>query len=107
MGPSSVATLGRATAAMVKAEILLASLVLLCGQAVVWRRRDNILAYLQGGLYFASVVVPVLFTTILDDSDRSVVALYTRIVLVGAVGYLGGLLYGAVIGERQRLPAVS
>jgi len=92
---------------MVKAEILVASLVLLCGQVVVWRRRDNILGYLQAGLYFASFVVPVLFTTIVDDSDPSVVDLYVKIALLGAVGYLAGLVYGAVIGERQHLPAVS
>ncbi len=92
---------------MVKLEILLASLVLLCGQVVVWRRRDNILGYLQGGLFFASILVPVLFTTIIDNSDPLVVGLYAHILVVGATGYLAGLLYGALIGQRQRLPAVT
>lgn len=92
---------------MVKLEILLASLVLLCGQVVVWRRRDNILGYLQGGLFFTSIFVPVLFTTIIDDSDPSIVGLYAHILVVGAVGYVAGLLYGALVGQRQRLPAVT
>jgi hypothetical protein len=92
---------------MLKAEILLASLVLLCGQVAVWRRRDNILGYLQGGLYFASVVVAVLCTTIIDNSDPDLVGLYARILLVGAIGYTGGLVYGALLGQRQRLPSVT
>ncbi|HWI03041.1 MAG TPA: hypothetical protein VNT52_04330 [Acidimicrobiales bacterium] len=92
---------------MLKAQILLASLVLVCGQVIVWRRRDNILGYLQGGLFFASMVVPILGTTIIDNSDPEVLGLYARILLIGAVGYLGGLLYGALIGQRQRLPSVT
>lgn len=92
---------------MLKAEIILASLVLLCGQAVLWRRRDNIPAYLQAGLFFASILVPVLGTTIIDASDPEVVALYARILMVGAVAYMGGLLYGGLIGDRQRLPQVT
>lgn len=92
---------------MVKAEILLASLVLLCGQVAVWRRRDNILGYLQGGLFFASIAVPVLCTTIIDNSDPEIVGLYARILMLGAVGYVGGLFYGALIAQRQRLPSLT
>lgn len=92
---------------MLKAEIILASLVLLCGQAVLWRRRDNIPAYLQAGLFFASILVPILGTTIVDDSDPSIVALYARILMLGAAAYMAGLLYGGLIGGRQRLPHVT
>lgn len=92
---------------MLKAEIILASLVLLCGQAVLWRRRDNVPAYLQAGLFFASVLVPVLGTTIIDGSDPAVVALYARILMLGAATYMAGLLYGGLIGSRQRLPHVT
>lgn len=91
---------------MVKVQIILAALVLLCGQVVLWRRRDNLFAYLQAGLFFSSVVVPVLGTTIIDNSDPHIVGLYTRILTVGAFGYLGGLLYGGMLGGRQRLPSV-
>ena len=91
---------------MLKVEIILASLVLLCGQVVLWRRRDNLFAYLQAGLFFSAVAVPVLGTTIIDNSDPHIVGLYARILMMGAVGYLGGLLYGGMLGNRQRLPSV-
>jgi hypothetical protein len=92
---------------VLKAEILLGSLVLLCGQVVLWRRRDNIFGYLQAGLFFASILVPILGTTIVDDSDPAIVGLYAHILIVGAAGYLGGVLYGGLIGGSQRLPNVT
>jgi hypothetical protein len=92
---------------VLKAEILLASLVLLCGQVATWRRRDNLLAYLQGGLFFAALFVPVLFTTIIDDSDPQVVGLYARILMLGAAGFALGLAYGALLGGRQRRPSLT
>ena len=92
---------------MLKAEIVLASLVLLCGQTVLWWRRDHVMGYLQAGLFFTSVLVPVVGTTIIDGSDQAIVGLYARILMIGAAAYLGGLLYGGLLGQRQRLPGVT
>jgi hypothetical protein len=92
---------------MLKAQLLASLAVIMCGQILFWRRRDNIFGYLQAGLFLASVVIPILGTTIIDTSDPEVVHLYARILLVGAATYLAGLCYGASIGWHSRLPPVT
>jgi hypothetical protein len=92
---------------MLKLELIVALGILMCGQVLFWRRRDNIFGYFQAGLFFASVLIPILGTTVIDTADPDVVNLYARILLVGAVAYLFGLCCGAPIGARSRRPRVS
>lgn len=91
---------------MLKFQICLAWLILSCGQVLLWRRRDNVLGYLQAGFFFVSIIVPVLGTTVLDDADQTTVGHYADIMLVGVVAYLPGLCFGAFLGDRWRLPNV-
>lgn len=93
--------------AVLKTQLIASLAAIMCGQILFWRRRDNIFGYLQAGLFFASVVIPILGTTIIDASDPEVVQLYARIVLLGAATYLAGLCYGASIGWHSRLPPVT
>lgn len=92
---------------MLKLQIIASLAVLMCGQVLWWRRRDNIFAYFQVGLFVASVVVPILGTSVLDSADPDVVALYARILLIGAPVYLLGLAYGGSLGLRARTPRVT
>jgi hypothetical protein len=70
----------------------------MCGQIVLWRRRDNVLGYIQVGLFVSTIFIPIFGTTIIDDADPRVVDQYTRIVLIGAVAYVAGLCFGAPLG---------
>lgn len=90
-----------------KGAIALSLLVLTCGPILCWRRRDNVAGYIQGGLFFATALVPIFGTTILDSVDQSVVHQYSRILAVGAAAFLLGLLYGAPHGNRCRRPPVT
>jgi hypothetical protein len=92
---------------MLKAQIVASLGIIMCGQVIFWRRRDNIFGYFQAGLFFASVLIPVLGTTIIDAADPEVVGLYARILLLGAAAHLVGLCYGATLGWRSRQPTVT
>lgn len=82
-------------------EILLATFVLTCGQAFVWRRRDNVFAYLAAGTFLASYLLPIVATDGLGTADPALVTLYGRVLLVGAVAFLAGLASGAQYGNRS------
>ena len=99
--------LGVASSRVLKAEICLAWLILSCGQVMFWWRRDNIFGYLQVGLFFASIVIPVLGTSILDDLDGQFVNQYANILVIGAFPYVIGLCFGASLGRGLRLPHVN
>jgi hypothetical protein len=92
---------------MLKLQLIVALGVLMCGQVLFWRRRDNIFGYFQAGLFFASVLIPVLGTTLIDTADPDVVNEYAKILMIGAAAYLFGLCCGAPIGTRSRRPRVS
>lgn len=92
---------------MLRAVICLAWLILSCGPVLFWWRRDNILGYLQGGFFFATIVVPVLGTTIVDDLDPVVTNRYAAMLVLGAAAHLAGLGFGAAFGHRWRLPRLN
>jgi hypothetical protein len=79
--------------------ICAALLVLTCGQALLWRRRDNVFAYLQGGLFFSTVFAPLFATTVVSEADPAVVDRYVQILLLGALAYGCGLCFGAPLGK--------
>jgi hypothetical protein len=79
----------------------------MCGQIFFWRRRDNVFGYIQVGFFVASIVIPVLGTTTLDDHDPGIVGLYAHLILVGGAAFLAGMIYGAPLGERSRLPSLA
>lgn len=92
---------------MLKLQIILALGILTCGQILFWRRRDNLFGYFQVGLYVATVLVPIVGTTVLDTADQTLVNRYAAILTVGAAAYLFGLCCGAPIGFHSRRPRVS
>lgn len=92
---------------MLKLQIVASLAILTCGQILFWLRRDNVFAYFQGGLFISSVLIPVLGTSVLADAEPSVVALYARILVVGAGAYLLGLCYGGFLGGTCRRPEVT
>jgi hypothetical protein len=81
-------------------------LVLMCGQILVWHRRDNVLAYLQVGTYLSTFAVPLFGTNLLASYDDHTRNIYVLILVLGALAFLPGLAYGACIGRRSadRLP---
>lgn len=92
---------------MLKLQILASLAVLMCGQILWWRRRDNIFAYFQAGLFVASALIPIVGTTVLDAAEPEVVTMYARILLIGAPAYLLGLCFGGHFGLRARSPKVT
>lgn len=86
---------------LARIEIILALLVLTCGPILVWRRRDNVLGYIQVGTFVSSMLVPILGTSVLADFDASIVELGAAVLVLGAVAYLVGLAAGAQIGNRS------
>lgn len=88
---------------MIVERILITSsfLVILVGHALLWKRRDNVLGYVAGGLFLAFFLIPLLFTDVLEVPREETVALYSRILVVGAAAYLVGLAFGGVIGNRK------
>lgn len=81
-------------------------LVLMCGQILVWHRRDNVLGYLQVGTYLSTFAVPLFGTDLLARYDTHTRDVYVLILAIGAVAFLPGLAYGACIGRRSadRMP---
>lgn len=75
--------------------------ILVCGQILFWRRRDNVLGYVQGGLFLSTFLLPLLGTTIVDQFSEEVVQLYSTILLVGAAATIAGLFLGAALGNRK------
>ncbi|HEX2180341.1 MAG TPA: hypothetical protein VHL54_12640 [Actinomycetota bacterium] len=75
--------------------------ILVCGQILFWRRRDNVLGYVQGGLFLSTFLLPLLGTSIVDLFSEEVVRLYANILTVGALAYLAGLCFGAPLGNRK------
>lgn len=92
---------------MLKLQIIASLGVLMCGQVLFWRRRDNIFGYFQAGLFFASVLIPILGTTIIDTADPEVANRYAVLLTIGAVAYFVGLCCGAPFGSRSRRPPVT
>jgi len=92
---------------MLRLVICFSWLILSCGQVMFWWRRDNIFGYLQAGFFFATIAIPVLATSVLDDFDPAIVNLYADIMVVGAVAFVVGLSCGAFVGHRWRLPRLS
>jgi len=87
---------------MIRFAIGGAMLVLTCGQVLVWRRRDNVLGYVQVGTYLATFAIPLFGTAILDRYEPEVIDTYAAVLLLGAPAFLVGLAYGAFVGRRSR-----
>jgi hypothetical protein len=92
---------------VLKVQIIAALAILTCGQILFWRRRDNVFGYFQAGLFIASVLIPILGTTVLDDADPEITALYARILTIGAPAYLVGLWWGGHLGLHARSPSLT
>jgi hypothetical protein len=86
---------------LLRLQIGVCLLVLVCGQILFWRRRDNVLGYVQGGLFLGTFLLPLLGTTVTDQFSEEVVQLYRSILVVGAITYLAGLCFGAPLGNRK------
>jgi hypothetical protein len=77
--------------------------VLMCGQILWWRRRDNVLGYVLIATWVVTILVPLFGTPIVAGSDPHVVWRLTWMLLIGAAFYLAGLAVGGGIGLRSRL----
>lgn len=76
-------------------QACLGLLALTCGQVLFWHRRDNVLGYLQGGLFITTLLIPLLGTPIFDEFDSEVTQLYANLIAVGGAAYLVGLYFGS------------
>jgi len=80
-----------------------ASGVLICGQILWWRRRDNVLGYLLVATWVVTILVPLFGTSVVAQANPHVVWRITWILTIGAVAYLVGLAIGGEIGGRSKL----
>jgi MFS family permease len=85
---------------LLRLAIVIYLLVLICGQLALWRRRDNVLGYIQAGLFLTTYLLPLAATNVLGEFDDRVVTLYARILALGAAGFTLGLIVGARLGTR-------
>ena len=81
-------------------EICVSLLALTCGQILFWRRRDNVLGYLQVGLFLTTLLLPLAGTGLLEEFNEQIVELYAQILMIGSVAYLAGMCFGAPLGNR-------
>ncbi|HEX3539308.1 MAG TPA: hypothetical protein VHT75_02585 [Acidimicrobiales bacterium] len=77
--------------------------VLMCGQILWWRRRDNVLGYVLVATYAVTILVPLYGTPIVSQFDPHAVERLSRILLLGAGCYLVGLGLGGGIGTRSNI----
>lgn len=85
----------------VRLGIFASLLILSVGYAVVWRRRDNVLAYVDGGLFLVMVALPLMFTPVIERFPGSVSNLYARLLLIGSAGYALGIACGLLPGNLR------
>lgn len=86
---------------LVRLQIGICLFILICGQILFWRRRDNVLGYVQCGLFLSTFLLPLMGTGVVDLFTEDVVKLYADVLLVGAIAYFAGLCCGAPIGNRR------
>lgn len=86
---------------LVRLQIGICLFVLICGQILFWRRRDNVLGYVQAGLFFSTFLLPLMGTGVIDLFSENVVRIYANILAVGAITYFAGLCCGAPFGNRK------
>lgn len=84
-------------------EIAASLAVIMCGQVLWWRRRDNVFGYIAGATYIVTIAVPIFGTNIIAESDPQVARRLAGILMIGAVAHVLGLGGGGVIGNRARL----
>jgi hypothetical protein len=82
--------------------ICISLLALGLGGYILWPSRYNVLPHLAVGGSFVSIVVPALILNVQDAYPSDIVALYTRIVVIGAIGYVIGAVYGFNNGKGVR-----
>lgn len=79
--------------------ICITLLILGLGGYILWPSRYNVLPHLAVGGSFVSIVVPAMVLSVYDDYASDIVALYIRILVVGAFAYLIGLVVGFINGK--------
>ncbi|HEX2052399.1 MAG TPA: hypothetical protein VHJ78_01560 [Actinomycetota bacterium] len=86
----------------IRLQILASLIVLMVGYAAVWRRRENVLAYVDGGFLITMLLMPLLATRIIDRVPTEIAQLYANLLLMGAAGYAIGLACGTIPGNLHR-----
>lgn len=84
-----------------KLQIGLALLTLTCGPILFWRRRDNLFGYLAAGTFVATLAIPLMLTSTVEQNDIRFVRLYATVMSVGGACYLAGLAFGNHLGARS------
>jgi hypothetical protein len=87
-------------------QLLASFLILSLGPAVLWWRRDNVLAYQSAGFFVSAYVLPLFPILTSYRLDHGTVRLYADILSVGAVAFAAGLFLGGRVeaNTRPRLP---
>ncbi len=85
----------------VRLGILASLLILSVGYAAVWRRRDNVLAYVDGGLFLIMMALPLMFTQVIERFPTPIAGLYTQLLLIGSICYALGIAFGVLPGNLR------
>jgi hypothetical protein len=85
----------------VRIGIFASLLILSVGYAIVWRRRDNVLAYVDGGLFLVMMALPLMATRVVERFPASVAGLYAKLLLIGSIGYALGIACGLLPGNLR------
>lgn len=87
---------------MVVAQLLASLLVLTLGPAVLWWRRDNVLAYQAAGFFVSAYFLPLLPILTSYRLEQETVRLYADILSVGALAFAAGLFLGGQVERNTR-----
>jgi len=89
--------------ALIAIGVVVSSILFLCGTYIIWPSRWNIPAHLNLGLGLVGYVIPVFFAGVLETFPQDIVRFYAKVLVVGAIFYLLGLLVGGRIPVRRLL----
>lgn len=86
----------------IRLQILASLVVLWVGYLIVWRRRENVMSYVDGGFLITMLLMPLLGTTLLERVPADIARLYANLLSVGAVCYAFGVMCGSIPGNLHR-----
>jgi hypothetical protein len=81
--------------------ITISNLVFALAGYIVWPSRYNVVQHLSVGGSFVSILVPVIMLNVHEEYPAHIVDLYVKILTVGVVAFIPGLIIGFLLGKNK------